>query len=47
MRSLEVSANKTNYLLMYREQNAGKMTTWKEAINPLQMLQSSDIWEQP
>jgi hypothetical protein len=44
---LEVNAEKTKYMVMTRDQNAGQNHNIKQIINPLKGWDSSDIWEQP
>jgi hypothetical protein len=40
---LEVNAEKTNYMVMSQDQNAGQ----NHNINPLKGWYSSNVWEQP
>jgi hypothetical protein len=44
---LEVSSEKTKYMVMSREQKAGKNRNIKLIINPLKGWESSNIWERP
>jgi hypothetical protein len=43
---LEVNTEKTKYILLSRQQNAGQNFDIKIAKNVLKMWQSSNIWEQ-
>jgi hypothetical protein len=46
---LEVNAEKTKYMVMSHNQNAGKNHNIKldNTVNPLKGWNSSNIWEQP
>jgi hypothetical protein len=44
---LEVNAEKTKYMVVFRDQNAGHNHKRKIDINPLIGWNSSNIWEQP
>ena len=43
---LEVNVDKTKYMAMSRDQNAGKVTVWRLIMVPLKGWRSSNIWEQ-
>ena len=43
---LEVNADKTNYMVMSRDQNAGENHSIKQITIPLKVWNSLDIWEQ-
>ena len=43
---LEMNAEKTKYVVIYQEQNAGRSQIVKTIIFPLRGWKSSDIWEQ-
>jgi hypothetical protein len=42
---LEVNSEKTKYMIMSREHNAGQNHKIKLIINPLKRRESSNIWE--
>jgi hypothetical protein len=42
---LEVNVDKTNYMVMSRDQNARRSDNIKQTTVPLKMWNSSDIWE--
>jgi len=45
---IEVNANKTKYLIMFRDQNAGRNHDIYRLITfPMKEWKSSNIWEQP
>jgi hypothetical protein len=44
---LEVNADKTKYLVMSRDQNAGQNHNIKLMLNPWKAWNISNIWEQP
>jgi hypothetical protein len=44
---LEANADKTEYMVMYRDQNAGRSQNMRLIINPLKWWNSSSIWEKP
>jgi hypothetical protein len=44
---LAVNAEKTKYMVMSRNQHAGKITTEGKIINPLRGWNSSHVWKQP
>ena len=43
---LEVNADKTKYMVMSWDQNAGRITVWILTKVPLKGWKSSNIWEQ-
>ena len=43
---LEVNADKTKYMIMSRDQNAGRSHSIRLIIVPLKRWRSSNIWEQ-
>jgi hypothetical protein len=43
---VEVNAEKTKYMSMFYEQNAGKSHDIRHVTNPLKIWQSSNIWQQ-
>ena len=43
---LEVNADKTNYMVMSRDQNAGRNHSIKQITISLKVWNSLDIWEQ-
>ena len=43
---LEVSADKTRYMVMSRDQNAGRIHRWGLIIVPSRVWKSLNIWEQ-
>ena len=44
---LEVNADKTKYMVMSGDQNAGRSHSIKLATGPLKGWESSDIWKNP
>ena len=43
---LEVNADKTKYMVMSQDQNAGQSRSMKLIIVPLKEWKNSNIWEQ-
>jgi len=43
---LEVNADKTKYMIMSRDQNAGRSHSMKIDNSPIERVESSNIWEQ-
>ena len=43
---LEVNADKTKYMIMSRDQNAGRSYSMKIDNSSIEMWKSSNIWEQ-
>jgi len=44
---LEANVEKTKYMIMSRDHNAGKIIKYRGVINTLKKWKSSNIWEQP
>jgi hypothetical protein len=44
---LEINVDKTQYMVMSRDQNAGRSQNIKLVTVPLKVWNSSDIWETP